>query len=161
MPADPPRVLAANIGTYSELIDAFRARAVERHIAITNPAVAQLAGLPDAYPAKVLALNPVKRIGMISLGPLLAILGCRLILVEDLEAVKMYDGRIPKRNEAFVHATTMEIKFSRRKWRQIQTKGRRTRWDSMTAKQRSAYARKLNRIRWANGGKANGVSVKP
>ena len=57
---EPPRVLA-NIGTYSELIDAFRNRAAERHIAVTSPAVHQVAGLADCYIAKLLAVNPVKK----------------------------------------------------------------------------------------------------
>jgi hypothetical protein len=40
----PPRALA-EITDYAQMVAAFRARAQQRHIAITNPAVAEVAGL--------------------------------------------------------------------------------------------------------------------
>ena len=145
---------------YAGLIAAFRARSEQRRIAITGEEVAQVAGLANFYLAKILSPSskPAKRFGATSLGPILAVLGLKLLVVEDAEAVKTYGARIPPRHESFVHAATMEIKFTRRKFRQIQAKGRKARWDNMTAKQRSAWARKLNRIRWqrelANGAAA-------
>ena len=90
---------------------------------------------------------------MISLGPLLGVLGAKLVLMPDPEAEKLYAHKIPQRQESCVHTgvrgVTTEIRFSHKKFRQIQAKGRRSRWDNMTPKQRSAWARKLNKIRWA------------
>jgi hypothetical protein len=136
-----------------------RSRAHERRVAITGAAIDETAGLPRYYIAKLLAVHPVKRIGAISLGPVLSVLGVRLLLVEDEQSLQTYAARIPQRRESSVHAGTIEIKFSRKKFREIQAKGRRARWDAMTAKQRSAYARRMNRARWqreaANGGAAH------
>lgn len=46
------------------LVDAFRARAQERKIAITSSNVAAMANLPDFYVAKLLSVHPVRRIGI-------------------------------------------------------------------------------------------------
>jgi hypothetical protein len=140
---------------YAGMIEAFRARANERRIAITAAAVAATAGLPAYYIPKLLtpSKNPTRRIGMISLGPLLGVLGAKLVLVPDPEAEKLYGARIPQRQESCVHhgvrGVTTEIRFSHKKFRQIQAKGRRSRWDNVSPEQRSAVARELNRIRWA------------
>jgi hypothetical protein len=145
---------------YAGMIEAFRARANERRIAITSADVAATAGLASHYIPKLLSpsKNPMRRVGMISLGPLLAVLQAKLLLVPDPEAEKLYGARIPQRQEPCVHngvrGVTTEIRFSHKKFRQIQAKGRRARWDNMTAKQRSAWARKLNRARWAKARKA-------
>jgi hypothetical protein len=89
----------------------------------------------------------------------LAVLGVKLMLVEDAEALKIYGSRIPQRRETSVHAGTIEIRFSSKKFREIQAKGRQARWAKMTPAQRTKWARKLNRIRWqrqaANGGAAH------
>jgi hypothetical protein len=42
----------------------------------------------------------------------------------------------------------MEWRVSPQSFRKIQAKGRKARWDAMTPKQRTAWGRKLNRIRW-------------
>jgi hypothetical protein len=146
---------------YRGLIAAFRQRVFERGISVTSQDIAEISGLPSHYFCKILSPspNPSKRFGAASLGPILACLGLRIVLCEDPQAIQKYAARIPRRNESFVHAGTMvEIKFTRRKFREIQAKGRRARWDSMTAKQRSAWARKLNRARWQRKA-ANGAAV--
>ncbi|MFZ0147400.1 MAG: hypothetical protein WAM72_03470 [Xanthobacteraceae bacterium] len=143
---------------YAGLIEAMRNRAAARRIAISSENFAQLCGLPSYYAVKLLSVNPVRRIGALSLGPMLGALGLKLIVAEDEEAVARFTSRLPVRNESCVHTGTMEWRISRRAFRQIQAKGRRSRWDNMTPKQRSAWARKLNRIRWAKarGGEAKG-----
>lgn len=97
-----PRVLAS-ITDYAQLVDACRARAAERKIAITGADVAQVSGLPSHYVAKLLSVRPVKRIGLISLGPLLGVLGVKLVMVEDPIAMAKYTDKLPKRNESCVH----------------------------------------------------------
>jgi hypothetical protein len=158
--SEPPVEITFRTG-YAGMIAAFRARAHERRIAIAGDSVAAVSGLPSAYIAKLLSPNnPVRRIGMISLAPLLGVLCAKLVLVPDPEAEKLYGARVPQRQESRVHngvhGVTVEVRFSRKKFRQIQAKGRRARWDAMTPKQRSAWARKLNRIRWAKA-RAGGI----
>ena len=47
-------------------------------------------------------------------------------LVEDLEAVKMYGDRIPKRNESFVHDGAISLRLSRAFMRKIGKKARKS-----------------------------------
>jgi hypothetical protein len=91
----------------------------------------------------------------------LAVLGLKLLVIEDPEAVATYGSRIPPRKENFVHGATMEFRISRRAFRQIQAKGRRARWDKMTAEQRSEWARELNRIRWIKAKQVSQLSRAP
>jgi hypothetical protein len=105
----PPAVIAEinYQNGYQALVDAMRARAQERKIAITSPHVAAMANLPE-FICKLLSVHPVRRIGMISLGPLLGVLGMKLIAVPDESAVARYSGKLEKRNESCVHTGTME-----------------------------------------------------
>jgi hypothetical protein len=155
-PADQPRVLA-EISDYAQMVTAFRARAQQRRIAITSPDVAEVAGLAGHYVAKLLAVNPVKRVGMISLGPLLAVLGVRLQMIEAPDLVQKYGSRIPKRNEAFVHGGGFSLTLSRQWMRKIGRLGGLSR--QAQKRQRVRSASHAARIRWqrTNGnGKANG-----
>ena len=81
-----PRVLA-EFSDYSGMIAAFRARAAERKIAVSSESASHVAGLTDQYLAKLLAPRPVRRIGMLSLAPMLGVLGVKLVMVEDEEAL--------------------------------------------------------------------------
>jgi hypothetical protein len=91
----------------------------------------------------------MKRLGIGTLGPVLGVLGVRLIMVEDSEALKTYGARIPARNESCVHAGTVNIVFSRRHLRAIQKKGGRNSRLYMSKRQASALARKAVKARWA------------
>lgn len=169
--------VVGSFNTYDGMIDAMRLRAQERKIAITSSEVAALANLPEYYVAKLLSVHPVRRIGMISLGPLLSVLGVKLLMVEDREmiekmdrvAVQKFGKPLKPRNESCVHNdAAITFKFSRRHMQKIGKNGAkvrwgeaarnrvlrarhaaRVRWDKMTPKQRSAVNRKLARIRLA------------
>jgi hypothetical protein len=143
-------------GGYAALVDSMRARAQELRVAVSSENFAQVCGLPSYYPVKLLSVRPVRRIGALSLGPMLGALGMKLIAVEDPEAVARFTSRLPARQESCVHTGTMEWRISRRAFRQMQAKGRKSRWENMTPKQRSAWARKLNKIRWAKARNGNG-----
>ncbi len=74
---------------YAGLLAAMRARVAERQIALSGEAVAEVAGLPRGYLQKILSPLPksradVRRIGIASLGPVLGVLGVKLLMVEDL-----------------------------------------------------------------------------
>jgi hypothetical protein len=105
-----PKVLA-EFSTYPEMLAAFRIRANELKIARSNETTAAVAGLTPGYLAKLLAPKPVRRIGMDSLGPVLGVLGVKLLMVVDEQAIarlamlgaKREDMRLKVRNENLVH----------------------------------------------------------
>lgn len=123
-PAEITGRVVADFSDYGGMIDAMRARADERRVAITSPGIAELANLPDYYIAKLLSVHPVRRIGMISLGPILSILGVRLLMVEDKNmmermdrlAIQKFGEPLKPRNEGCVHnGGVITFKFSRRR----------------------------------------------
>jgi hypothetical protein len=118
-----------------------------------------MANLPSYYIGKLLSVNPVRRVGMISLGPLLGVLGMKLIAVPDDAAVARYSGKLPERNESRVHnGVAIRLIFSRRHMQKIGLKGAEVRWSQ--ARRRRAIARKGGKARWERAregnGKANG-----
>jgi len=66
---------------YSDLITVFRTRCDE--LQISRETVDFVGSLPSGYAGKILSINHVKRIGPASLGPLLDVLGLKLIAVAD------------------------------------------------------------------------------
>lgn len=158
---------------YAGLIAAFRVRAQERRIAITSADVAKVAGLADYYVAKLLSVNPVKRIGMISLGPLLGVLGLKLVVTEDLDAVVRFGSQIKQANEACQHTDEVKVILSRRRLRKAGALGGRKSRSNMSRAEasrlarraaaaralallpgrRSEIARKAARARWARRGR--------
>ena len=105
---------------------------------------------------------------MISLGPILGVLGVKLLMVEDPEAMARYTDKLPKRNKSCVHnGAAITFTFSRRHMQKIGQKGSKVRWKAarkmhtaavqggtnsrknMTARQARALARKAARARWA------------
>jgi len=160
--------VVASFNDYDGMIHALRGRAQERRIAITSPHVAEVSGLPNYYIAKLLSVHPVRRVGMISLGPLLAVLGVRLLMVEDPKAMAQYTDKFAKRVEHCAHdGAAIRFSFSRRFMRKIGLKGAQVRWakvrkmhtavriagvnsrKNMTAAAASAIARKAAKVRWA------------
>jgi hypothetical protein len=66
---------------YPAFIEAIRDRTAD--LEISRLETDRIAGLPMGYSGKVLSRNPVKRIGLHSLGPLLETLGLIVMIVED------------------------------------------------------------------------------
>jgi len=165
---------------YAGMIEAFRARAHERRIAITGADVAKVAGLADYYVAKLLARNPVKRIGAIALGPLLGVLGLKLIVAEDLDAVARFGSQIKQASAACQHTDEVKVILSRRHLRKAGALGGRksrsnmsptqarrlarigavARAKALSPERRSDIARKAVKARWAKQSKQrNGVHI--
>jgi hypothetical protein len=101
--------LLAEVRSYSELMDALRARACERQLALSSPALAAVAGLPDGYIAKLLGPGKVRTFAWASMGPVLAVLGAKLLLVVDQQAIDNLDHRLPKWNGSKVHSRSFAI----------------------------------------------------
>jgi hypothetical protein len=137
---------------YAGLVEAFRERAQQRRIAITSPEVAAMANLPDYYVAKLLSVHPVRRIGAISLGPLLGVLGMKLVAVEDEKAVARFSSRLPTRNEACTHYNdVITVRLTRRHIQKLGQKGMKVRWQA--ARRRKAIASRAAQARWAKAAK--------
>jgi hypothetical protein len=66
---------------YPAFIEAIRDRTVD--LGISRLETDRIAGLPTGFCGKALSRNPVKRIGLASLGPLLETLGLIIMIVED------------------------------------------------------------------------------
>jgi hypothetical protein len=70
----------------------------------------EITGLPDRYTAKLFGPKQVRRIGMVSLGPLLQALGLRLVAVEDPEQTAQIADRITPRCEWKVHGDRRKVR---------------------------------------------------
>jgi hypothetical protein len=146
---------------YPGMVMAMRQRAQERQLAIGSEAVAAYTGLPANYLAKILAprLTAVRRVGMISLGPILAILGVKLVMVEDLQAVALADRRLPKRKNSAVHSGAIQVVFSRRFMKKIGAIGGKNRRLNMTDEEATRHAKKAASARWAKRKQLNGSAL--
>lgn len=88
------------IRNYDDLHAALRARV--EHLNISRTTLDELAGLTPYYSAKLLSPKQLKRIGAISLGPLLGALGLALVVVEDDEQMKRMRARYVPRDLSYV-----------------------------------------------------------
>jgi hypothetical protein len=147
---------------YTRMISAFRDRAAQRSIPMSSAAVADVAGVANYYFPKLLQANPVRRVGINSLGPLLAVLGLKMILVEDIEAVNRYGPRIPVATESCTRVLT--VKCGRGKQQLVSVKmlrriaplGAAARNRALSPAQRSQIARKAANARWRRARGGNG-----
>jgi hypothetical protein len=93
----------ARVSDYDGLLAALRARADQ--INISGQQIDEIGGLPERYAQKVLSSisrkrgKQVRRIGMLSLGPILGALGIVLVVVEDPEAMRRIKSRLVPRKE--------------------------------------------------------------
>jgi hypothetical protein len=74
------------ISDYAQLIDALRDRAVEMQISRFD--IDDIAGLTGGHAGKLLSSQPSKTFGPKSMGPMLKVLGLRIVLVEDTGLTK-------------------------------------------------------------------------
>jgi hypothetical protein len=139
---------------YTGLIHAMRERAQERRIALTGESAAEVSGLPSMYLAKLLSPSPmpVRRFGAISLGPLLAVLGLKLVVTTDENAVRLFGSKLEKREESCVHhgmhADSVHIVLSHRFMRKIRRKAGLNSRKNLGKRLRRALARKAANARW-------------
>jgi hypothetical protein len=147
-PADiAPRALA-EIRDYAELHDALRARVDQ--LSVSRSELDSLSGLQGGYCGKLLAPVPIKRLGMQSLGPLLTVLGVKLIMVEDSDALRRIGPRLKKRNDASVRYASGRARKKRKlgpEWGKLMAARRVL---SQSPSERSQIARRAAVIRWAD-----------
>ena len=81
---------------YIELVVALRILADRRGASLMT--LDALSGLQSGYCAKILTVPPIRCVGRTSLGPLLKVLGAKLVIVEDPEALAEMKSRLlPRR----------------------------------------------------------------
>jgi hypothetical protein len=85
----------AVVRTADDLRSMFRNRIV--NLGISYETADQIGGLPLGYTAKLLAPNPVRRIGPVAFECLLGATGIKLLAVEDAEAMARVKGRHVRR----------------------------------------------------------------
>jgi hypothetical protein len=138
----------AEFSDYDGMLQALRARAEQRKVATTSEAIADVSGLPDKYMQKLIGSKPVRRIGMISLGPILGVLGVKLVMVEDPAALARFAAEVPERNESKMHAVAMHITLTRRFMRKIGALGGHARKKNLSKREARKIARKAALARW-------------
>jgi hypothetical protein len=79
---------------------ACRARADE--LQVSRALIDEIGGLPSGYTGKILGESQVRRISLMSLGPLLGVLCVRLVMVHDDRAFARLRSRLVKRSAANV-----------------------------------------------------------
>jgi hypothetical protein len=79
------RVVATFVD-YAGMIEGLRMRV--RDLQINGERFDEFAGLPRGYLSKLTGPRPIRRIGMLSMGPLLDALGLKCLFVEDVEKTK-------------------------------------------------------------------------
>jgi hypothetical protein len=156
----------AEFSDYPGFLNALRLRATELKIAVSGD-VNSVAGLPDAYLQKIIGPRAVRRVGMMSMAPILGVLGVRLVMIEDSSAMQRYVGRLRQRDQRLVRSDAFYVtlrksffrkigrdggtkrmgKLSRRQRRQLARKAVNARWSKTTAAERREHGRNLTRIR--------------
>jgi hypothetical protein len=105
------------------------------------------------------------RIGMQSLGPLLTVLGVKLIMVENLDALRRFAPRLTKRNAASVRYASGRTRKKRPKlgpkWGKLMA-ARRVLSQSPSERSRIAHLAAVSRwIKWRDIKEATRASAKP
>ncbi len=132
---------------YPGMLAALRARTEE--LRLSREAIDQVAGLPSGYSGKILGIGQVRRLNLISLGPVLGALGIKLVMVEDAAALRDFGGRLDKRKENMVRGSVTHMFKNRAEYREMGRKGRKSQLDKMTPKQKTALGRRLAKARWS------------
>ncbi len=143
----------AEVRDYQQLISALRARVVE--LGAAGETLDDVAGLPLRYTMKLLAPMPLKTLGRTSMGPLLGVLGLKLLVVEDTEALERVRRRLTPAKNANTAMLTQRTRKRRRflPFKDNPDFARVARQQGILArspKQRSRLASRAARARWAN-----------
>jgi hypothetical protein len=144
---DEPRIVAT-FDSYDGMLAAIRERVTE--LQIHGERFDAFSGLPDGYLSKLIGANPIRKIGMVSMAPVLSGLGLKCQFIEDSEGTARLKNHVAPRNPAYVRTMPADagITLTARMLKRIRRLGGQARMAQMTAKQRSALARKAALARW-------------
>lgn len=147
-----PQRSLAEIHDYDALHGALRARADE--LQVSRLTIDNVAGLASGYCGKLLGAAMVKKIGPVSLGPILRVLGVKLVMVEDQEAIAALSRRLV-RKQRIARRPRIPVEMARI----MAENGRRGALAlnrSLTPEARRQSAARAARARWG----AEGATVK-
>lgn len=139
----------AECHSYDQVIDAFRARAAE--LLVSCETMEMGSGLPKGYPAKLLAKPAIKGLGRVSLGPMLWVLGLKIIVAEDPVAYANFTAHLDRKKQQFA-STGMRQRQRRANTGNSQWGKTINAWRTLklTRRERSRSARIAANARWAN-----------
>jgi hypothetical protein len=137
--------------SYGELHQILRDRAHE--LDVSRLTLDDAAGLTGGHASKLLAPTPSRCLGATSMGLMLGAMGLALVVVEDAEALKRIQAKLPKRRASAVRPAVDAGPVSmaqalRNALRRNGRKGARARMTTLTPEQRSNIARQAARARW-------------
>jgi hypothetical protein len=138
--------IVGEFADYSGMLDILRAR-VEQ-LQVQGERFEHFAGLPIGYLSKLIGVRPVRRISMVSMGPLFSALGIRCIIIEDPAATQRLKNRIRPRNNAYMRASYTHLAITNRQWSRIQKLGRQARWKRLSRVERKDIMRAIALKRW-------------
>jgi hypothetical protein len=105
--------------------------------------------LAPGHLAKLLTpLKSGKHLTMMTLGPVLGLLALKIVLVEDLDALRRVSKRIERRYGPNVRDGCIHYAIPKKDHREWAVQGGKARQASMTPAQRKRQAKRLNAIRW-------------
>jgi hypothetical protein len=107
---ETPRIVAT-FTTYAGMLEAIRARVNE--LQVNGERLDEYVGLPRGYYSKVAGANPIRRLGMTSLAPILNGLGLKCQFIEDPEATERLKSRVPPRNQSYVRSALSIVMIRR------------------------------------------------
>jgi hypothetical protein len=140
-----PRAIG-EFADYSGMVAVIRNRVSE--LQIQGERFEHFAGLPTGYLSKLVGVRPVRRISMVSMGPLFLALGIRCIIVEDPAATARLKNRIRPRNNSYMRASYTHLAITNRQWSRIQKLGRAARWKRLSRVERADIMRAIALKRW-------------
>jgi hypothetical protein len=145
MAGDERPQVVGEFSSYEDMLAVIRQRVQE--LSINGERFDEYAGLPKGYLSKLVGANPVRRLGMVSLAPVLTGLGLKGLLAIDEAATKRLRERVPPRNGSYVRGTPSII-LTVRFFKKIGRLGAQARIDNSTAEQRRKWARRAAIARW-------------
>jgi len=126
----------AEFRDYPGLLDALRARALE--LSVQGERFDEYAGLPRGYLSKLIGVMPVRKIGMMSMGPLFAALGITCVIIENPSATAQLKNRLKPRNNSYSRRVEPYVRIiTPRQWQKIGKLGPHARWKRLNKQQRS------------------------
>lgn len=148
----------AVVATYGDLHDCLRRRAIDLNL--TRECINDLTLLADGYVSKVLAPSMVRRMGSVSMVPILTALRLRLLIVEDPDTMLPRIADQTKREARNVHQQAPVTGAPVAKFvnaAAMARRGARALNASLTAAERKASASKAARARWNRKSAPKGI----
>lgn len=160
MSPDTPREIAV-CWNYEGFIAACRERVKELEISLSSPSAAEITGLHKDHLPKLMSEKSGRCFTPLTLGPLLGLLGMRIVLVEDSKALARLSRRLKKRSmeggAAHMRGGALHISFSKERLRENGKLGGKKRWEGIRKKEMLKHVTAAAYSRWKTKPKAKRI----